>query len=1301
MSTKPPSEENKAAASPKKKSASTNKIKEAKAEAASAAVPSGVSAKKTVPKKTTTLPENSEKPAVAQDLDSPYPVPSQVIPVLGAAYGVGHRHIKDGLTYVFERWAGCHAGDAYRIWMNGIKMAEDKVTTANEADKRFFLVIPRTTLLHYFVDNVYGEVARVAPGTISTSEPKLILILHTLPGGEGNQDGSYHRGLTFTLSNTTVDSVVAEQGVECTIHKWANMRVNDLPMFYWGEHRFELPPLRNDQVGSDLKFTIDKPFLNAAGDGHFVVQFYLYDEVLDVSGPYHRWSKPIPVTVNLKTTLLDEPEIVEADLVTLILEAEELHGLPATGSVFIRRNHPDFISGDFLIWKVEGVTVDGESVSYGFRLEVVLASYNDISIPNAFIRSLIQSTLKISYVRERDMLPSRSTIYAVAGVLYTLPQPDVLQAHGPFVEPDLPYITAAMPDYSPPGNAGDNLRVNIMGDNKDGSVEHDFSDRAAGTHPRFRDFLNAVYARYKGLQRTRVFYGVTGQVHIRESERRYIQIGPPPRSLVAPLIQEADATNNINPDSINSVATFEARAEFRAMDEVIIKFVGSVTGTTFSSYRLAVNSNPFIADIPKQLIEDNKNGTLTVSYVRSRFKVDELSEEVMYTIGRALGELCLPEVLEATTGPDELDPWKVEQIGATVRCRYVEPKDGDTVEVRWCGLAGGGIHFEVKDAHSGDAYIDVVVPPEAIGFSIHPLGRDIDISFTVVRNGFPIDSPTLTLNLLTLSHVPGATIDSIGESAVLEIPKLDDLDQTRVRPWPYIALQQKMYKRYRGTFKNDDEYYEETFVGRNVSDNDVNDGPFSYSPVSRLRNLKDWTPLTIEFGATFNHSNNAGDIVWFETRHYMVQAESNVFPHPQIKYSTPPEGPEVIISPVTVENKCQVLVTYPDMNKEGEDLITLFLIDAQGISIEIGTLPGLDGGTVTFNISNDRVGAAINTTIQFQYEVILGRGGRGSSEVQIVHVQAIPQASLPRALINNIGNGGTINSANLSGNAVLRMGKWPYSQEGHIAWLTVAAPGATTQQLLLEHRVTANEAANGFVNLTLLRSWLMSVANNGTITITPHVNFNKEVDKPKAVPFPQTQYRIVHTTALVFNQATVYLNKKTYLIDGYPNVLPAFGPGNQIQHAATGGTRPYTYSSSNGNVANVTSNSGLVTVRGNGTAYISVRDSSVPAQTRSYAVVVSNVIGCRDLGNGTIPTNLAAVANAGRRLPSLDEAREIHAAYGSRWPIGAGYYDCTSTYSHSEWFSNYFYVINVKNGAIATAKDHILGGYSNAIGLPK
>lgn len=1261
----------------------------------SASAPS-VASSTAVPAKKKRPPRKPVKPQRVEDLDSPYPVPAQVIPVLGAAYGLGRRHIEDGLTYVFERWADCNVGDVYESWMNGILMATGRVTTANEDDLRFFLVIPRTSLLLYVVEDVFGQVTRVASDSISTSVPQRILILNTLPGGEGNCDGTYHRGLTFELSDTFVDAVVAARGVTVTIRNWENMRVNDLVMFFWGGERFDaLPPIRKDQVGLDLIFTIDHVFLEAVGSGHFVVQFHLYDEVLDVSGPCHRWSKPISVDVDLDLTLLMEPEIVEADPVTQILDADALHNLPGTASVLISNHDPNFIASDFILWKVSGTTVEGEEVSYSVRKQVQLRTYNDAPISNPIIRLLIESTIKIMYYRERGMLPSRASVYTVAGARYLLPKPDVLQREGPFVPANLPYMTVAMADYQ--GNAGDDLRVDLVAEKLDGTLKREFSHRAAGAHPRLRDFLNALYAPFEGLRNTRVYYKVTGPATVRESARRYIQIGKPAATLVTPRIQEADHNRNIDPNTIGSVATFEARTEFRASDEVIITYVGSVTGVSTVPYVLAVDSNPFLADIPRKRIEDNLDGTLRVNYVRTRFGVSELSGEEIYTIGQALGALFLPEVVEATTAPDELDPRRVVLAGATVRCRYDEPRDGDKVEVCWCGLAGGGTHFETRDANSGDPHVDVTVPPEAIGYNIHPFGRDIAVSFKVIRNGFPNDSPVLTLKLLTLSHVPGATIDSIGDSAILEIPRLNDLDQTRVLPWPCAAVGQRMYLRYKGTFKGGMPYEEDTFVARAATLADVMAGPAPYTPVGRLSNLKEWTALTIEFGVTFNHSSDTDEIVWFDTRRHMVQTEPNIFPRTETKYSTPPSGSEVIIHPLTVENKCQVLVTYPNMNQGGTDMITLWWILADGTPIEIGTLPGLAGGTVTFNVGNDVVGRSIFSTIQLQYEVILGRGGDGSSDVQKVHVQAIPQGSLPRALINRIAHGGSINPAGLTSDAMLAMAKWAYSGKDQFAWLKLSAPGATPQDLLVAHSVTANEAANGFANIRVLRSWLLSIPNNRTLTVTPHINFAKQADKSRAVAFPSTQYQINTTTALVFNASPVYLDRQTYLLAG-SNVFPAFGPGNQVQHQASGGTRPYTYSGSNGSVIHVNSGSGLVQVRGNGSAVVSVRDSSVPAQTRSYTVVVRGVIWVQGLGRNTFGNIRAAANNAGVRLPSLDEARALHAAYGNSWPMGFANY-WTGTLSHSFFFSNYYYTVNLNTGETLTGKDSVVGDHCNGVGL--
>lgn len=111
------------------------------------------------------------------------------------------------------------------------------------------------------------------------------------------------------------------------------------------------------------------------------------------------------------------------------------------------------------------------------------------------------------------MLPSRASVYTVAGARYLLPKPDVLQREGPFVPADLPYMTVAMPDYQ--GNAGDDLRVDLVAEKLDGTLKREFSHRAAGAHPRLRDFLNALYAPFEGLRNTRVYYKVTGPATVR------------------------------------------------------------------------------------------------------------------------------------------------------------------------------------------------------------------------------------------------------------------------------------------------------------------------------------------------------------------------------------------------------------------------------------------------------------------------------------------------------------------------------------------------------------------------------------------------------------------------------------------------------------------------------------------------------------------------------------------------------------------------------------------------------------------
>ncbi len=1237
---------------------------------------------------------------IIEDLDSPYTSPAQVIPVENASYGVGIRHIDQGLDIVFERWAGFSGGDIYRFKQGDLVLGEDTVKADEITNNRVYLNIPRSTLPLGFVGDVYGEVERIGSSTLSTSPPQVIFVKDTRPGGADERPHeNWHSKLMLTLSVTFIDAVVADRGVTATIRAWEHMRVNDLVMFYWGEHRFELPPVTADQVGSDLTFVIDGEFIKAAGSGDYVVQFYLYDEVRNRSGELQPWCKPVPVEVKLDLSSPPEPLIVEADVITRVLDADALGQASATAEVEVPRNGAFFRVGDFMLLTVHGTTPTGEYVTESLRLLVDrIPKYYEFPIRNELVRSLIKSTLTASYVRQRDGeddLRSRDTTVTVAGRRFELPRPLVRQAHGPFIEPNLPLITVEMPDYQPSGSAGDNLTVQIQGFHLDNTSELVSSSRLAGSHVRTRDFLNAQYARFEGLRDTNVHYIVTGALGIRESDRRWIQVGRPARTLQAPVFQDA-INGNVDPALVGSVGTLELRADFKQGDLVIIKYTGSVSGEVQYEYPLFVTGNPLLVDVPKQLFDDNLDGTLTASFLIERYGVFEYSEEAVVTIGTALGELFMPEVLQANPDTHELDPMHTWPEGATVRVRYKFIKLSDKVQVDWMGLPGIGSYSEIKEGQTGD-HIDFTIPVKAIGYNIHPDGRDIEVSFKVIRNGFATPSPTLVVRLLSLHHLPGPLIDSIGDDIVLQKTLLDDLDMTRVPPYPYAAVGQHMWLHYSGKLDTGTAYEESTFVAREVVDDDVTFGPSAYTPVGRLRRLQDWSALTISFWVTFDHSSLKDNAVLFGVRHHVVQDQPNVFPHPSIKDSTPASGPEVSVDPLTVENKCQVLVSYPNMNVGGTDRVTLHWAFENGLTIDLGPLDGLDGGTVTFNVPNDLVARSVNSTVHLQYFVQLGRGGEGTSDEQKVTFDTIASANLPRALINGVAHGGSLNPPTFTGDGRIAVAKWRLSNPGQRVWMSASSPGAVTQDLLTAYPINSSQAANGLRDQLISLAWLLGLPNNSVVTITLAVTFDGSEERSDALPFLSTQYTIRLTSPLNFDQTAVTLSARTYLLPGTPGVLPAFGAGNSIRRQASGGTAPYNYSSSNTSMA-VVDGGGLVTVRGNGSARITVRDSSVPVQTRSYDVYVSNVVQVYGVGRNTFRNISTVVANAGLRMPSLDELRAINQAYGARWPMGYAWY-WSGTFSHSFLFTNYYYFLDIPGGGTGTEADKLLGGHLNGIGL--
>ncbi|MHA6161457.1 hypothetical protein ACX3X6_11260 [Pseudomonas sichuanensis] len=175
----------------------------------------------------------------------------------------------------------------------------------------------------------------------------------------------------------------------------------------------------------------------------------------------------------------------------------------------------------------------------------------------------------------------------------------------------------------------------------------------------------------------------------------------------------------------------------------------------------------------------------------------------------------------------------------------------------------------------------------------------------------------------------------------------------------------------------------------------------------------------------------------------------------------------------------------------------------------------------------------------------------------------------------------------------------------------------------------------------------------------------------------------------VLNSSQVTLSGKLYVPSGAPQTDPIAWPsGTTATRTPSSGVPPYTYSSSNANIAQVNSN-GVVYARTNGAATITVRDSA--GRSGSYPVTVSGIRLVRHFGNAIYRNAQSAVAAAGMRLPSQAEIYEIHEQYKSNWPWGHHNWTTTSSGFNRNWC---IIVSNLGGYGLS-----IKGDYSNVMGL--
>lgn len=1073
------------------------------------------------------------------DLDPPaYSNP--VLNVVGADRGLGVRHLDTYLYVTILRWINLQAGDTCE-YFHGSRTLRLGFHTVKpeETGKNFFqLAINEESIPRGLSFPVFVRVVRNGSGTPSTSDDLTVFVKDTRPGLDEQPGLRYHDKLLLSLPDdlaapgAVLTPERAAQGVVFTLD-YPGKRVRDKILLYWDTiAQVVVFQLDDDHASGAKPIEVEVPAsVIGTGSGLLPIRYQVLDEVENRSGHVEHFSQAVHVQAELDPSLLRPARFLVGSTSVTSVNYDQDAGKFFAVQVVTPFQLPDgrFVPANTRVIATLSGTHADEST---FELDLT-DQRADPGWPTSFpvdddtIKQLIQGSMKITWRLEFPLgtllATSQSLTILISGTIADMPAVTVVQADAGLIDPEEPYITINYPNpaytpYDPDNLVRLRLEAVLPGG---GLVEYEQRHNAGAPPPptRFRTVTQANFARFIGLGDVRVFYTVddglmralgTGTQAIRESESTYVRFGERIAEMPRPEIDRVDEDDNLDPDDLfGQLDITLPYAETYDGDVFTWRLTGTaVDGSTQGDIRLnrATAGAPVSFSLDRHYADTNLGGVIRLSYsmIPANGGRTLRSEILEVTVGKALGDLPCPEVLEASKAPDQLAPEAVT-AGATIRVTFAQMLPTDRIRACWTGIPDIGSHCETQDGNTRKT-VDFTVPPEAVGANIAPFGQRINVQYFLIRNGRETPSPILDLLLLNLTTLPIPTIEGIGDAPVLETSKLNGTERTMINIWHFIHRAQRIWMEYSGTYDTVPEtpYFEATYTNNLVTEEGERTGILPPTPVDELRKLKDGTLLTVRFWVCFDRSFNKANAVLFRERHYTIQSLPGVLPHPFINGTTD-TGPNVTVDPLPIEHNTTVTVRYTGMSNR--DRITFEWIFADGTH-HTAVENGLDGGTVVFNLTSVKVlHRSVNSTVCLKYSVERpGVTDPIPSQVQTVMVNAIPAASLPQPRINNIASGGTLDVNNFAGSATAAVPKWSLSHPGQRVWLICSAAGVTPLTVLNGVAITATEAVNGLANKAVLRSWLKRITNGTQITITCEVTFDGSNDKSKAVIFKSAQY---------------------------------------------------------------------------------------------------------------------------------------------------------------------------------------------------
>jgi len=680
-------------------------------------------------------------------------------PVQGYDGGLPVAAVEGGVEFLVPPWLVMEAGDLLEVFWGDLQAPVwSKDIEPEDENELIKGVIDEGHIRRGEAYPVFYRVTRPFQEPESTPLQRFFVKLDRPGGFDDDQSTPGNQNLRYHILQSIIDNGVgpgeAAAGVPITILPYPFMRINDRVKVAWGsveknvlvEQKHIGDP--DDPDYSPLVVTIDQALIEEAGDSAGVIVVYqVIDECGNYPDPRSPWSAETRILVDLKGSRLDAPVVLEADPVSNVIDLDELQDDDV--NVLVNTPASVFKLQDIVALTWQGTNAEGAPINHGplelpvTRVGVALT----FTVPNDKVWAIAKGRASVSYVLKRTGeadRPSKSVGISVEGEAIRLPAPTVDEAPAGTLDPNEHWATVRIPWFA--GRAASDLLTLIWEATRPGGGIVYYEDsRPVGDvpddEPVLRNVSNAEIQRFDGLQ-VSVFYTVANDdevtLNVRESLRFEMQVGEVQPLFVTPRVKEAvPGTSLIDPEAVPPLGCKLIVPYLQTQPEDLVNYrwrgTGS-NGSTSGSLRLTAQTAgrevPFT--VPKQFVTNNLNRRIVIDYFIVRDgKTLGYSFPLTLRVGNALLDFDPPSI-DGARG-DQIDASAVPAVGATVRLAAAYGlRVGDSGEIRWIGVAGGGTAIVPFRVESGDAGRDKLISvPQSVVLA--NVGREISLDCTVVR----------------------------------------------------------------------------------------------------------------------------------------------------------------------------------------------------------------------------------------------------------------------------------------------------------------------------------------------------------------------------------------------------------------------------------------------------------------------------------------------------------------------------------------------------------------------------------------